>query len=289
MQPVPEYAAITRMMDDTRSLAQIEEHYALEVRLADRLRNSGSTAERTRLYTELYDELFRALPHHPQNARKGTGQDTYIARQLGILRPHLKPDDVFVEIGGGDCRLSWAVAPYVKAVVAVEITDRLYDAARAPSNVRLVVTDGVDLPLAPGSADVVFSNQLMEHLHPEDARTQLRSIYQALRPQGRYVCLTPSATSGPHDISRYFDRTASGFHMKEYDYASIAAAMRAAGFDRIEALLVVRGRVLGKVDVGLARRLETWVTRLPEAGRRAFGRSGPGKCLLGLKVIATRT
>jgi SAM-dependent methyltransferase len=287
IQPVAEYASIARILDDHRSLDELREQYLLEVRLADRLRDSNPD-ERTRLYTELYDELFRSLPHHPQNARRQSDQKDYIDRQLPIILRYLEPGQVFVEIGGGDCKLSWAVAETASKVYALEITHELYDAAHAPANVRLVITEGIELPLEDESADLVFSNQLMEHLHPDDALVQLRSIFRVLKPGGRYVCITPSAISGPHDISRYFDRVARGFHLKEYDYASMAAALRAAGFRRVDALLALRGRVLGTIGIDVAIRFERALLGLPEARRRVFGRSMVGRGLLGLKVVASK-
>jgi predicted SAM-dependent methyltransferase len=34
------------------------------------------------------------------------------------------------------------------------------------------------------SVDLAYSNQLMEHLHPDDASEQLANVYRALKPGG---------------------------------------------------------------------------------------------------------
>ena len=44
-------------------------HYELERRLTDRLRNAPHD-ERSSVYSEVYAELFRALPDHPQTLAK---------------------------------------------------------------------------------------------------------------------------------------------------------------------------------------------------------------------------
>jgi ubiquinone/menaquinone biosynthesis C-methylase UbiE len=88
------------------------------------------------------------------------------------------------------------------------------------------------------SVDFVYSNQLMEHLHPDDAREQLREIRRILKRGGRYFCITPNANSGPHDISMFFDSQATGFHLKEYSYGSLAHEMRMAGFESVTPVLV---------------------------------------------------
>jgi SAM-dependent methyltransferase len=94
-------------------------------------------------------------------------------------------------------------------------------------------TDGVHLDRfePPGSFDAVISNQLVEHLHPDDLTTHLRSVRALLRPGGRFAFATPHAYTGPHDISRVFnlDRP-EGMHLREYTYAELASALAEAGF-----------------------------------------------------------
>jgi ubiquinone/menaquinone biosynthesis C-methylase UbiE len=99
------------------------------------------------------------------------------------------------------------------------------DFAAAPANFRFLKTDGVEIPLAENCVGLAHSDQLMEHLHVEDAEAQLREIHRVLRPGGRYVCKTPNKVTGPHDISTYFDDVATGFHMREYDYRSLRPLM----------------------------------------------------------------
>jgi SAM-dependent methyltransferase len=83
------------------------------------------------------------------------------------------------------------------------------------------------------SVDVAYSHQLMEHLHPDDALEQLQNIYQALKPGGIYICITPNRLSGPHDVSRYFDEVATGFHLKEYTVTELNDLFHAVGFSQV--------------------------------------------------------
>ena len=81
--------------------------------------------------------------------------------------------------------------------------------------IHVVLSDGVSVEVPAASVTLAYSNQLMEHLHPDDALVQLRNIVRALAPGGLYV-RHPNRLTGPHDISMYFDRVATGFHLKEY-------------------------------------------------------------------------
>ncbi len=122
--------------------------------------------------------------------------------QLGWLAPYFNRETVFLEIGAGGCHLSLAMAERVKAVVAVDVSNEITSHVTPPTNFRLVISDGTSIPVPPGTIDLAFSNQLMEHLHPDDAAEQLREIFKALAPGGTYLCFTPNSMTGPHDVSR---------------------------------------------------------------------------------------
>lgn len=235
----PDYVAIQRRWKDTRPPERLIAHYELERRLADRLR-AASRDERSRLCAEVYSELFHSLPDHPQKAPVGS-RPARIAKQVRLLQPLMGRGDLYLEIGCGDASLPFALSGITREVLGLDVTDALVDFAAAPTNFRFLKTDGVDIPIADNSVDLAHSDQLMEHLHVEDAEAQLREIHRVLRPGGHYVCTTPSGVTGPHDISVFFDEVATGMHMREYDYRSLRTLMLQAGFRRIEFPLVAAG------------------------------------------------
>jgi Methyltransferase domain len=108
-----------------------------------------------------------------------------------------------------------------------------------------------------GTVNVAYSNQLMEHLHPDDAMLQLRHLYDALAKNGICICTTPNRLTGPHDISGGFDRTPTGFHLKEYTASELARTFRQTGFSKTEIIWRVRGRYLRSsiILTGLCERL----------------------------------
>jgi SAM-dependent methyltransferase len=268
-------------MPDTRTPERIRAHYEIERRLADRLRHS-TKAERGRLYSELYDELFRAVPDHPQHRRKATSKpsDKDIARQLSLLALYLEPDSVYLEVGCGDCHVAHAVARRVRQAYGVDVSAEITRSAETPANFALLLSDGTSIPAA--DIDVIYSNQLMEHLHPEDAAEQLDNIFRALRPGGTYVCITPNRINGPHDVSKHFDRTASGFHLHEYTYRELSRLLRAAGFARLKAVLDWRGR-RARVPIWVAGAIERLAAAVP-----ALARTHPMARLLAVRIAATK-
>ncbi|MDQ3728864.1 MAG: polysaccharide deacetylase family protein [Actinomycetota bacterium] len=256
-------------------------HYEIERELADRLR-SADQKERERLYGEVYDELFRRLPAHPQLVRKHNPapRRRAVASQLQLLRRFVGPEDVFLEIGAGDCALSLAMTSVARQVVAVDVSKEISHLSETPANFELLITNGRDIPVPAGSVAVAYSNQLMEHLHPDDAAEQLENIYRALAPGGVYICSTPNRLSGPHDVSRRFDEVATGFHLREYTTGELSGLMHDAGFQKLRCYLKRRSIYLEFASspvVAIERALE----RMPQSARRTLAAHPPVRPLLG--------
>lgn len=262
-----------KLRSDPRPLALIREHYDIEKGLAARLRTS-TAAERGRLYGVVYDELYRRVPHHPQLSRKASAEETrgIVARQVAFLRKFVRKGSTFLEVGCGDCALSFAIAGSVRKVLAVDVSAEITASAATPPNFELVISDGTSIPVAPGSADLVYSNQLMEHLHPDDVRTQLVNLYRALAPGGTYVCITPNRLIGPHDVSRWFDREATGMHLREYTNLDLSSMFRDVGFCSVRIYTSVRGRTF-RVPSALVTLIERTVLALPQALGDALSRT----------------
>jgi len=192
-----------------------------------------------------------------------------------------------VEVGCGDAAVTQAVAAFVREAIGIDVTPALVDNAAAPANFRFVQTGGTDLALQTDSADLVYSNQLMEHLHPDDAKRQLGEVCWVLRPGGTYICSTPSRLTGPHDISCYFGHEPSGLHLREYDHASLAAMFRDAGFRSARAQVSLKGRRL-TLPVGPVGLMERLLLALPRAARTRLISLGPVRNLAGVVLIGRK-
>jgi SAM-dependent methyltransferase len=234
-------------MPEQRTPERIRAHYEIEVELADRLRHAPP-AERRVLYGTVYDELFQRVPDHPQLTRRADARDQagYAGIQADLIRQFLPEGGSYVELGAGDCATARALVGYAGRVTAVEVSEEIVP-DDLPAGVTVAISDGVSVPVPEASADIVYSNQLMEHLHPDDAVAQLSAVARALKPGGRYLVITPNRLSGPHDVSRAFDDVARGFHLKEYTYRELSGLLRAAGFRRVKVFQRLHGRTLSRL------------------------------------------
>jgi SAM-dependent methyltransferase len=273
---------------ENRTIEQLREHYEIEKELAGRLR-LATGAERRYLYTSLYDELFRRVANHPQLTRKLSAEERLnaVSRELKRLKPFLNEEVTFLEVGAGDCALSLAAANSVKKVYAVDVSAEITRNSQFPPNFQLVLSDGCNIPVSPGTVQVAYSNQLMEHLHPDDASEQLHNIYEALAPGGVYLCMTPNRLSGPHDISQYFERVATGFHLKEYTLSELNKQFKAVGFTKVRVYLGL-GENLQSFSIVPFILLEGLLNLLPYRLRKLIACRFPTRMLLGIRLIGTK-
>jgi SAM-dependent methyltransferase len=267
-----------------RSAAEIRAHYEVERELADRLR-SATRSERRTLYSALYDELFQRVGSHPQLQR--TDGISERAPQLRLIERYLETDSVFLEIGAGDCSLALAVADRVQRVYAIEVSAEITAKVPRRENLDVIMTDGLSIPVRPASVTLAYSNQVLEHLHPDDAFDHVRQVYTALAPGGRYICVTPNRLTGPHDISKYFDTNATGFHLREYTATELACVLRSAGFECAEAWTTRKGISL-RIPWPAVSLTECVIERLPHKKRRRVGNTLPLRVFLQCYVVGLK-
>lgn len=266
---------------EKRTAKQIQNHYEIEKNLARKLKNA-SKEERKYLYSALYDELYRKVPDHPQLKVKADTnlKRKAVERQMSLLCKYLDKDSIFLELGPGDCQLSFEVAKYVKKVYAIDVSKKITMNTHQPKNFKLLISDGSSVEIQPNIIDIAYSNQLMEHLHPEDASDQLKGIYNAIIPGGIYICITPHRFTGPQDISQYFDNVAKGFHLREYTNKELYQLFKFVGFSKIESFIGENGIYI-KIPINFIILIENFIEKISYNLRKIISKG----LLFGFRII----
>jgi len=210
-------------------------HYEVEKSIAERLK-TVNREERKAIYHTMYDELFEKIPDHSRLERRKSPKKSQKAVDFNLkfLKRHLKNVETFMEFAPGDGKLSIKIAESIAKVYAVDISNQLEENEKLPDNMSLIIYDGYDLNHPKSSVDLVFSNQLIEHFHPEETKDHFQLVYDLLKNSGSYLFKTPHRFSGPWDVSRYFSNTAEGFHLKEWTYTELIKLMKRIGFRDIK-------------------------------------------------------
>jgi SAM-dependent methyltransferase len=270
-----------------RTAEELRQHYEIEKELATRLRNS-SRGERAAMYTQVYDELFRRVPKHPQWTKQNTAhRDAQLQGHVRLLKPFLTPDTVFMEVGAGDCAVPLLIAPMVRKSYGLEVSEELTRGLVNSEKFQVLLSKGTDVPLPDNTIDVAFSFQVIEHIHPDDVVEQLKEIYRVLKPGGLYYCITPNRLYGPNDISRDFDREATGLHLKEYSITDLLKLFRSIGFKKVWIERMIKGYHCA-APILPARLLESAIECLPWSIRTPLARSFVMSRLLNVSVMGKK-
>ena len=205
-------------------------HFQLERKLANELKNT-TVEQRRVLYGKLYNDLFTSFPNIPDGLN--ISKEDRLAWQIKLMKRLFDKNKVVMEIGAGDCLISKELAKHFKKIIAYEVADSIPFIEGLPDNFELKIFNGVDMHEKPGTIDIIYSNQVFEHLHLDDISPLLNDYHSYLTKGGKLVVITPHRYTGPHDISRDFTREAEGFHMKEYIYSEMRDILSAHGFKKI--------------------------------------------------------
>lgn len=214
------------------SLDQILTHWRLEKQLASEIMASSSdtrwqTVEKA--YTTLYEQL------HWLNVGPGAAGD--FRSWLPLIGDVPKK---VLEIGPGAGGLIKFLADAGHSCTASEITSQR--GSRDDPRISWVRSDGVHLSkfFPPASFDVLISDQVIEHLHPNDLEVHFDEILKVLKKGGKYVFRTPHRWFGPCDVSLFFDTPVPlGMHLKEYTYRELVKCVRRTGFSQVKTVMYV--------------------------------------------------
>jgi 2-polyprenyl-3-methyl-5-hydroxy-6-metoxy-1,4-benzoquinol methylase len=212
----------------------------------------------------------------------------HAAEARGVRRPRL------FEIGYGSGALLAAVASQGFEVGGVEVSSYMREQAaeRLPHHAdSLLLGDFLRLDLRSWQGcHVVYWNDVLEHIHPDEALDFLRKAHQILAPGGVLVTITPNWHTRPTDITKAYRpprHDAEGFHLKEYTLREVSRLLRQAGFASIGTPLLVTPRrtvLYGRGLCGLKRWCEPVLESLPFRLARLICRGGALNTTLAWKV-----
>ncbi len=272
---------------------RIASHYLTDARMRRRIL-VAEPAERSGLYARAWEEVLDRTQSSPPEAQEAEAarRAHQVTSQLKALAPYLNASSRVLEIGPGDGRLSVALCDRVKQVTAVDVRESLTRLPDLPSNLQLIVSDGGHAPVDAGSFDLAITDQLVEHLHPDDVGSLLDAVWTALRPGGLFIVLTPNRLLGPHDISRYYNHDeARGLHLHEFSFHELRTLLRGAGYIRVRPM-VGGGRYWIRSSGALVSGVEATLEALPPTLRRRLVRAPAVRAalnsMLGVRALARK-
>ncbi len=219
-------------------------NYEIESIFHDLIYTEPSRDERRRLNHEVYTKVFQLYGAKFEiDASATVGPKDFIVR---LLAPLLTNKSI-LDVGCGAGHFLLGVSRLLEHGDLLGI-DVFAEPLEFPErNLRFKRSDIVDFDLE-GRFHVAVSDNVYEHIAPDDIDDHLRSIHRALKPDGLVIIFTPHRAFGPFDVTRIVDDSycgwtpARGTHLNETTYAALAERLKRAGFADLQ---IIPPRVRG--------------------------------------------
>ena len=219
----------------------ILEHWELEKRLTKRLLNS-TKENRWATFDECYSKLYGELYWLNTLINTENEFDSSEISKNWVKLIGDPPKRVY-EIGSGKGELISSLAKEGYNCKATEITmERGEKHVMKDPNLSWGISDGIHLENFEKTNyyDIVISNQVIEHIHPDDLDEHLKGVFSILNKGGKYIFTTPHKFIGPSDVSRVFNCDEPiGMHLREYTYKELGDALFKSGFSNIKAVAML--------------------------------------------------
>ena len=209
-----------------------------------------------RLVLNLLRQQSESGLHHPRLFEIGYGCGALLAEVHGHGYP----------VGGIE------VSEIMRAQ-AIELLGKRHAAALLLGDLR-----SVDVDSLVGRPTLIYWNDVLEHIPPDEIGDYVSHIYRLLAPGGTLVTITPNWILRPSDVTGDFcpPRTqARGLHLKEYRLTEVTRLLRQAGFRRVATPILATHRrlvVCGGGGRALKQCIEPWLDHLPVRAARLLCR-----------------
>jgi SAM-dependent methyltransferase len=227
------YPSLERFSGDVGLAAdKLVRSHAIEREFHHAILAEPSYERRREMYDEVYTRVFEIYGSSFSIDVEATS--TSKDATVEMLRPELEGKAILdVGCGAGQFLLSCAAMVAPRRLVGLDVFAK--DMEVPAKKLSFLRRDVIRFDL-PERFDVAVTDNVMEHIAPQDVADHLASIHRALVPGGTLVVFTPHRYFGPWDVTRIRDDNyagwieAEGTHLKEYTYAELAAALTRAGF-----------------------------------------------------------
>jgi SAM-dependent methyltransferase len=136
------------------------------------------------------------------------------------LQPEVPVRATLLELGAGYCDFINQIEAPIRYALDVDPTAAEYCA----EGVQFLRASALDIPLPPGSVDLIFASNLLEHFDDTELKMLVARIRGLLRPGGRLILIQPNYF---YAYREYWDDYT---HKKAFTHVSLNDFLVANGF-----------------------------------------------------------
>lgn len=214
--------------------------FEIEKKFHDAILSEVSFDKRKQLYKEVYNIVHEIYGSASSNIAQRSIQKNKIAE---IFKKELEGKKI-LDVGCGAGLFLESIERNMKYEKLVGLDVYFPDSMLENSKIEYIKSDIIDFSLEE-KFDVVFSDQVMEHIAPSDLGLHLSSIRRVLKDRGLLIVIMPNRLFGPTDVTRIIDFTYSGItkaqgtHLNESTYSEMISMLNKNGFSNFRTILPI--------------------------------------------------
>ena len=234
--------------------------FRVEAHYHDLLLNEDNFDKRMKLYDEFYTKLMPIYGRDTSLINKKNPKDKYVK----LFSKELENASI-IDYGCGQGYMLQSIDQNLITKKLTGIDVFIPEELKSHERIKFIDSNIIDHRFEE-KFDVAFSDNVLEHLVPNDARIHLESIYKNLNEKGQLIIIMPNRLFGPWDITRIKDFSqsgklaAAGGHVNESTHTEMTSLLRAIGFKQVSTILPIpklKYTIFRKVRIGTH-----WVERI---------------------------
>lgn len=199
-----------------------------------------SFAKRLSMYRDVYNTVHPLYGQSSINIYEGRNPKDRIVR---LFKKELEGKSI-LDVGCGAGYFLVSVAKQLRYLRLTGLDISIPPLSTRHPEIQFICKDIIEFYLDE-QFDVVFSDQVLEHIAPIDLETHLKSVKRSLKSGGLFIVNLPNRLFGPHDITRIIDFSytgktkAQGTHLNELTYSELIPMLKDHGFGCFKTVLPI--------------------------------------------------
>lgn len=229
---IEKYAKSENLSEETLVAA-----YKLEAKYHKLLVEETNPEKRKYLYDEFYSTLLPLYGRLAQDSKAPNPKEKYVK----LFAPEITNASI-VDFGCGEGLMLKSINERLptKSLTGIDV----FIPENLKSHPKIGFLEANIVEYEPDQKfDIAFSDNVLEHLVPEDAKTHLSNIYKSLNTSGKLIIIMPNRNFSPWDITRIKDFTqsgktaAQGGHVNESTHKEMTDVLRGIGFQEFQTII----------------------------------------------------
>jgi len=156
----------------------------------------------------------------------------YLKEVINAVNP--EKEDLILDVGTGTGIVASALAPFVRMVIGIDISQKMLSKAEHRKNIYYLKLDARESFFQDNIFSKIVARQIIHHLHGIDAHHAIDLCYKALRLRGRLVIAEPVCPA-----ENIKDEYSEIFKLKDnrqiFTTENLIEMLYEAGFQRVKA------------------------------------------------------